>query len=223
MSTLINNLKAHMARHELNARELAKRADVKPSFIYDILSGKSANPSSIKLARVAQALRVNLADLVQPSEANGADGGGAANHNAIHLPYLTVAGKGAQRHVATKFTYTPPFAFNATWLQGVMTTEAQYLRILHIEEDSMHPTLHPNDHVIVDVSRNTPSPPGIFALFDGHGIIIKRLEYTIEDINGRQDRLVQIRSDNPHYTSYEKAASELDIIGRIVWVGRNLH
>src|ERR1700690_1755259 len=68
MSALKNNLIGQRLKYEMKKRgvtstELAKRADVKTSFIYDVISGKSANPSTVRLARVAEALGANLADL----------------------------------------------------------------------------------------------------------------------------------------------------------------
>ena len=44
------------------------------------------------------------------------------------------------------------------------------LRIMHVEGDSILPTLKGGDVVLVDLSRTAPTPPGIFLLFDGFGL-----------------------------------------------------
>jgi transcriptional regulator with XRE-family HTH domain len=62
-------LRARMHQCGFSSTELARRAEVKTSFIYDVLSGKSANPSPLKLARLAQAMGVSLSALVEPHNA----------------------------------------------------------------------------------------------------------------------------------------------------------
>jgi phage repressor protein C with HTH and peptisase S24 domain len=48
---------------------------------------------------------------------------------------------------------------------------------MHVEGDSMMPTLHDGDIVLVDLARRAPIPPGIFVLHDGMGLVAKRLEH----------------------------------------------
>ena len=35
----------------------------------------------------------------------------------------------------------------------------------------MMPTLHDGDIVLVDLGRRTPTPPGVFVLYDGMGLL----------------------------------------------------
>jgi len=48
--------------------EVSRRAHVERYFIYDVLAGKSSNPSAVKLARIAKVLGVPLDALVNPPE-----------------------------------------------------------------------------------------------------------------------------------------------------------
>lgn len=58
---------------------------------------------------------------------------------------------------------------------------------MHVEGDSMMPTLHDGDIVLVDLARRAPTPPGIFVLHDGMGLVAKRLEHIPNsDANGRR-------------------------------------
>lgn len=88
------------------------------------------------------------------------------------------------------------------------------VHILEAEGDSMYPTIKDGDFVFVDTGRRVPSPPGIFALYDGFGQTIKRLELVP---NSEPPRVVLI-PDNPKHKEYERLLDEVSIIGR--YIGR---
>jgi phage repressor protein C with HTH and peptisase S24 domain len=78
---------------------------------------------------------------------------------------------------------------------------------------------HPADLRTTRVeSVNTPTPPGIFVLFDGLGLVAKRLEH----VASAEPPLVRIISDNPLYAPYERSAEEITIVGRIRWFAREM-
>jgi phage repressor protein C with HTH and peptisase S24 domain len=89
---------------------------------------------------------------------------------------------------------------------------------MHVEGDSMVPTLHDGDAVLVDMTRQFPSPPGIFVLDDGMGLVAKRLEH----IPNSDPPAVRVISDNTLYPAYERTADEIRIIGRIRWFAREI-
>jgi phage repressor protein C with HTH and peptisase S24 domain len=89
---------------------------------------------------------------------------------------------------------------------------------MHVEGDSMMPTLHDGDIVLVDLGRRAPTPPGIFVLHDGMGLVAKRLEH----IPNSDPPRVRIISDNPLYKPYEGSGDEVNIIGRIRWFAREM-
>jgi SOS-response transcriptional repressor LexA len=64
----------------------------------------------------------------------------------------------------------------------------------------------------VHVGRTEPSPPGVFILFDGIGLVAKRLEF----LEGSEPPTVRISSSNPSYPPYERTVDEVTIIGRVV-------
>ena len=61
-----------------------------------------------------------------------------------------------------------------------------------------------------------PPPPGIFVLFDGMGLVAKRLE----NIPNDDPPKVRVIPDNTFYSAYERTADEVNIIGRIRWFAR---
>jgi len=65
------NIKALMNRKGLTAPEVARRAGINPTGVYDILSGKSRSPKIETLGKIAKALNVPVAVLFEgPSEAD---------------------------------------------------------------------------------------------------------------------------------------------------------
>ena len=64
------------------------------------------------------------------------------------------------------------------------------------------PTVLDGDIVLVDLGRSAPTPPGVFVLYDGMGLVAKRLEH----IPNSDPPRVRIISDN-RSTSPMKAAA----------------
>lgn len=92
------------------------------------------------------------------------------------------------------------------------------LRIITIDGDSMEPLLASGDRVLIDTSQRVPVPPGIFVIWDGMGLVAKRIEH---EPNSDPPRVV-IRSVNPEYKTYERGADEVHVVGRVVWTSRRL-
>jgi phage repressor protein C with HTH and peptisase S24 domain len=89
------------------------------------------------------------------------------------------------------------------------------LRVNDVRGDSMLPTLAEGDVVLINLKERSPSPPGIFVLFDGLGLVVKRLEKL-------DDKKIRILSDNSNYAPYNLNMDEIHIIGRVVWFAREL-
>jgi phage repressor protein C with HTH and peptisase S24 domain len=108
--------------------------------------------------------------------------------------------------------------FRRSWIRQALGTSPSRLRLLQVEGDSMQPTLCDGDTVLVDLSQRVPSPPGIFVLHDGLGLVAKRVEHVPMSEPAR----LRIISDNPRYAPYECLAAEATIVGRIRWFAREL-
>lgn len=87
------------------------------------------------------------------------------------------------------------------------------LAIVRVAGDSMEPDYQSGDRVLVDTAHRIPSPPGVYVLWDGFGLVLKRLEL----IPGMEEpRRVRIMSINPAYSTYELTLDEISINGRVV-------
>lgn len=76
--------------------------------------------------------------------------------------------------------------------------------------DSMEPTLSGGSVVFVDTSHTLPSPPDLYAVDYGDGLMIKRIE-----LIPRTDK-VQVISDNDRYGKHELPRNDVRVYGRVV-------
>ncbi|MBB2191298.1 S24 family peptidase [Gluconacetobacter azotocaptans] len=100
---------------------------------------------------------------------------------------------------------------------GAFTENPESLVVLRVAGDSMEPDYQAGERVLVDTAHRTPSPPGVYVLWDGFGLVLKRLEI----VYGSDDPVtVQIMSINPGYPTYVRTLDEVHINGRVVgkWV-----
>ncbi len=99
----------------------------------------------------------------------------------------------------------------ATFVRNELRARPEQLHIVEVVGDSMLGSLNPGDRVFIDVSHTTPSPPGIYALWDGFGVVVKRVEL----IPNSEPIQIEIISDNPKHRSYTLALDRVRIIGRV--------
>ena len=136
------------------------------------------------------------------------------------VPFLDIhasAGGGTLVDAAAD-TATAALAFPRPWLRKISPSKIEALKLITISGDSMAPVLEHGDTVMLDTDQTRPSPPGIFILHDGLGLVAKRIEL----VPSTNPQLLRICSENPAYTNYQRTIDEVQIIGRVVWFARNL-
>lgn len=104
----------------------------------------------------------------------------------------------------------------AGYIRSYLGVAAKDSQIIEIKGDSMAPTLLSGDRVMIDTSDKSPSPPGMFALWDGIGLVVKRLD----PIPNTDPYRFKIISDNPKHSEYERTLDEISVVGRVVWFAR---
>lgn len=221
MITMADRLRARCQQLGLTAGQVAETAGVNRSFVYDIQRGTSKNPNTDKLKLVARVLKVQHNWLLHglgevegetPVVPDPADG-------FAPIPYVAVRpSMGGGMVVDEEPAHGEPFHFHRGWIAQELRSEPRALRIMHVEGDSMEPTLMNGDIVLIDTERRMPTPPGVFVLHDGMGLVAKRLEH----IPNSDPPLIRIISDNPAYSAYERTSDEVNIVGRIRWFGRSI-
>ena len=108
--------------------------------------------------------------------------------------------------------------FPESMIRHEFRARSEDLRMITIDGDSMEPLLANGDRILIDTSQRVPVPPGIFVIWDGMGLVAKRIEHEPNS----DPPSVTIKSVNPEYQAYERLAEEVHIVGRVVWSARRL-
>lgn len=207
----------------INVNQAELRAGLPQGYIRGVVreDGKRAVPNIEKAATIAKALGLEL--YLGPPIDHGSPGPDVSDDFAkIALTAATVAAGNGQSAIGEETV--EELAFQRSWLKrlGVSPSSAVLTRVTG---DSMFPTICNGDIVLVDTSakqlpvkRRSPKdkrPSPIYALRDGGGARIKRIERP-------QENLVILISDNPHHPPEileDAKTAEMAIIGRVVWWG----
>ena len=92
------------------------------------------------------------------------------------------------------------------------------LRILRVRGDSMEPEMREGDRLMVDTARRVPATGEMFVLWDGNGLVMKRIE-VVPYAGPPRLRLI---SANPHYADYTCDVEEAHIVGKVLWTVRRV-
>jgi len=138
--------------------------------------------------------------------------------NVVAIPEVRVVAAAGGGAVTEYEPLGENWYFPIAWLRHELRARAGDLKIISIDGDSMEPVLESGDKVMVDTSRTAPSPPGVFVLHDGLGLVAKQIEFVP---NTDPAKLV-IKSANARYQDYERTVDEVNIVGRVIWFARRI-
>lgn len=97
------------------------------------------------------------------------------------------------------------------YLHSELRSREADVDLISVDGDSMVPTLTPGDRVLINRRHARPGD-GLFAIHDGFGVSVKRLEI----VQGASPPRIIIKSDNEHHGNHEVLAEDLVVIGRVV-------
>ena len=89
--------------------------------------------------------------------------------------------------------------------------EPEALRILRVRGNSMEPELREGDRIVVDTARRVPAAGELFVLWDGTGLVVKRVEALTAE------GTLHPASAHPDYAAYERPADEAHVVGKVLW------
>ena len=144
----------------------------------------------------------------------------------ISVEWLATGQPGTAPHdspqaLAEKYIQKDPLAFETDWLRKEFPDSFEHLMLTQVVDDGMEPTLPVGALVLVDTTdRDLEAVThGIYLLKLDDRILVKRLQYIA-------DRTIRVLSDSAAYEAFSITLSskprELNLMGRVVWVGRHL-
>jgi SOS-response transcriptional repressor LexA len=132
----------------------------------------------------------------------------------IAVPVLDVRASAGPGAFAEDERTRARMRFDPSWLRG-LSLDPKQLSVIQVTGDSMAPTLHDGDDILVDRATR-PLRNGIYVLRVDGVLNVKRVVL-------EPSRKATVRSDNPAFPSWPSLdRGALDVIGRVVWAGRRL-
>lgn len=216
---LIREIERRMKALNLNATSAAKKAGLGQDAIRDIVRGKSLNPANETLRRIAKALGCSVADLTGERPARREIKATGDTIEIAELEVHAAAGMGVDgddtvmandEALAVVGVHSMPTAS----FREAYGMSAGRIRIIPVKGNSMEPRLWPGQRVMVDIEDRTPSPPGVFVIWDGLALVLKYVEV----VPNSEPLKVRISSANKDFMAYERTLDEAHINGRVIGV-----
>lgn len=233
LRTVKERIQSRLKALNLKPQTASKLAGLDKDAVRNILRGRSAMPRAGALSALAPVLQCDVRWLMlepgapQPSveirNRPGLPKSGFFNLRSdlksgtipiIELELRVSSGGGGALDMAEDGTvplavWQVPSIFLA---EAGVASDPSGLRIISVTGDSMEPTFRVRDRVVVNTLDKTPSPPGVFIVWDGLGLVIKRVEL----LSDSDPLRVLIQSENPKYKTYERVIGEAHIQGRVI-------
>lgn len=106
-------------------------------------------------------------------------------------------------------------SFPPGYLRHITSAPVRNLAIVTVRGDSMAPTLHDKDVVMIDTTKRSLAYDGLFVLNLDGALHVKRIT------RGNRSGMIRIMADNREtYPPYERAMEEVEAVGKVLWYGR---
>lgn len=219
--SLAARLAERMKVLDVSQAELARRVKISQPSVSAILSGDTRNPKHLR--SIALALDTTeawlLGETSDPGEGavSALDREEMAERLGLHLvPEIDTGwamGDGTFLDVVEEVGFR---AFDRSWLRSVSSGNLSKLFVAHGDGDSMEPTLHDGDVVLIDRAQHTiEKQDRIWAVTVAGLGMIKRVAKLP---NGEYE----LGSDNHRVRPRIVKAEEFHVVGRVVWIGRRI-
>ncbi|NYT43054.1 LexA family transcriptional regulator [Sphingomonas sp. R-74633] len=138
--------------------------------------------------------------------------GGPETDGLVEVPRLDIGASAGPGGLVEGEARRRPGALSPALLRE-LGVRAEAASMIRVKGDSMLPTLADGDEILVDRDRRRiEGRGGVFVIrLDGE-LMVKRLR---KGVGG-----VEVVSDNPEWETRIVAAAEVDVIGRVAWLGR---
>ncbi|MFZ5609869.1 MAG: S24 family peptidase [Pseudomonadota bacterium] len=135
----------------------------------------------------------------------------------VFIPYFDIRAAAGDGYFVDQEIPDGTLAFHKSWLEAVAGGRHGELAVLRVEGDSMHPTLAHGDQIMIDIGERRGVRDGIYVIRADGALLVKRISVH------PSTRRLAIKSDNPAYEAWHDCdPNQVDIIGRVIWMGRRL-
>lgn len=212
-----DNLERFITQRGLKIKPWAKEAGLSDATVRSFLKGRTTSLSYSTLERLAQAAGATVDEMIgaKKQESNP-----IPPDQLVGVKHLEVHASAGDGFEVTTEPEGEPYYFMKSWLEAMFGGHDGKLRVIHFRGDSMLPTIHDGDTGIVLTGLTTDDfmPGSIYVLWDGRGLVVKRLEAIISS----RPRLRVISDNTALYTPYEIDADDARIVGKVLWRGGRL-
>lgn len=108
-------------------------------------------------------------------------------------------------------------AFRHKWLR-YRQLKAENLVLVFARGDSMEPTIHDNNTLMIDTTQTALSDGNIYVIRTDDHLVVKRVQKLV-------NKGILLLSDNKEYKEQlleANEANDLAVIGRVVWIGKDI-
>lgn len=218
---MTNKLRDVRKSKHVTLEELAEKTGTSSSFLSRIESGtrKLTLEIAVRAATTLGCDVVDITDEFSDEDIDAAGRLGPKKETKGDIPNLTIhAGLGNGGTLSAEINQHTGFIADEftdgfwTFPDGVRAGFSHLTRTLalSVKGDSMEPTITGGSIAFVDTTHVMPSPPDIYAVDFGDGLVVKRIE-----LIPRTEK-VRIISDNQRYQTYEMKRDELTVFGRVI-------
>ena len=91
------------------------------------------------------------------------------------------------------------------------------VKIFEVQEILMEPEFKRGEHVLVDLTDQTPSPPGVFLVSDGFGCLLRQCEFVPKSNPVKVRISAKDKSFQPHVLTQDDFTIIGRVIGKVQW------
>ncbi|WP_227698524.1 LexA family transcriptional regulator [Sphingomonas hengshuiensis] len=193
---------------------LSRKSGISSSALSDMRK-KFTTPRADNAIKMARALEVSLEWLLTGTEGGGGDKGASDDLDLVPVHEIDLAYGMGGTYSDSEHVQAEVLHFPRPWLERITRTPPSQLTFARGRGDSMVPTLMDGDIILIDRSQRTiHEQDAIWALNVGHIAMIKRIRIMRDTIT--------ILSDNDRVPDAVASEDEVNIVGRVIFIGRKL-
>lgn len=218
----------------LNDKALSLSADMSEDGVRNwrrrLKNGENFGVNASSLQKVARALGVTEAWLVHGDDQDDAkvfpgkeqrleaarEALAASRSDFRHIDVYDIEASAGDGAIVSSEQPLYDLAFRREWLEGMTRAADAELAVIRAKGESMSPTLTDGDMLLVDTTKKNINYDGLYILRYDDVLRVKRI-----DLNP-STRRYRVKSDNPLYDTFEVEAADLDVVGRVIWIGRKV-